>query len=216
MKRRNKLEKPPISPVDYRTIFRTIYSVLGNEKGDLTKSCFHFNMFASEILRQHYGLRAIPYVGIAAYCISQDPKSIIGFFELCDGIPDPHGGNIHCWIHVDGWHIDFMAPLFPEVAKLGDMPPCNRMQFCKPISLGKDHPNDLQQAGDFFALPDKERTLSVVDELAKKPANADLMSICCAWFRKPPVKMQESILIGKGNQGPSSVHFSRIQITGSW
>jgi Protein of unknown function (DUF2026) len=216
MKRRQKADKPPIKQADYRRIFRTIYSVLSNEEGDLTKSCFHFNFFASSILHQHYNLQAIPYVGNAGYCISEDPHSLICFFDLKDGLLHPQGENVHCWIHLNGWHIDFMAPLFPELAKIGKMPPCSRMQFCKPISHGKEHPNDLQLAGDFFAWPDKERTLSVVEELAKKPANADLMSICCDWFRKPPLKMQENILIGKGINDTAKVHLSNIQIANSW
>lgn len=210
------MNKPPISPVDYQRIFRTVYSVLSNETKDLTKSCYHINYCASAILNEHYNLRAAPYAGIAAYCVSEKPLSIIGFFELKEGVPDVNGENAHCWIHVDGWHLDFTTPLFPELARQGGITVKKRKRFCKPISKGKEHPADLKSVGDFFAYPDQARSQSAWDEINSKPGNVDLIMICCQWYSKPPQQMQKSIKIGKTPQEFTTVPLSGIEVQGSW
>jgi hypothetical protein len=210
------MDKPPIGPVDYQRIFRTIYSVLSNEKGDLTKACYHINYCAAAILNQHYKLKATPHTGIAAYCVSEKPLRIIGFFELKDGIPDVNGMNNHCWIQVNGWHLDFTTPLFPELAAQGGINVKSRKRFCKRISKGKEDPADLRAAGDFFAYPDQAKSLATWENINSKPGVIDLISICCQWYSKPPKSMQRAIQIGKTNQGLTTVLLSTIEVQGAW
>ena len=60
-----------------------------------------FSFFGAQILKNHYDLNALPKAGVAAYQLGEGSKRVIDDAE-----------EFHCWVEVDGWLIDFMAPSF--------------------------------------------------------------------------------------------------------
>lgn len=210
------MKKPPISNADYQRIFRTAYSILERDTPDLTKACYHINSIGALILRKHYGIDARPVVGFAAYMLDEKTRFIVIFGDLAEQVIDREGPNSHCWITTGDWHIDFMAPLFPELTKAANYPKCEPRMFCKPAHLGKNSLDDLKRAGDFFEWPHEEKTKSHLTEVFGKPAFQDLADIVCQWFRKPPAPMLKSIPIGTQKGEIYEVRLSDIRMIGSW
>lgn len=216
MKKSNKCLKPPISNADYKRIFRIVYSVLKNEQDDLTKACFQINFCGASIIHRHYGLKAIPRVGAAAYCVHSTEPTVVAFLDVEDGKIDLDGKNEHCWLQIDDWHVDFMAPIFSELCRKRGFTDCPSRVFMKPCSQAKQDPADLLTAGDFFSFGNQDRTFQAVDALSAKPANEDLMSICSEWFEKPPKKLCPSIKIANEKGLVSNVLLRHPKIEGSW
>lgn len=210
------MPKTIISGADYQRIFRVVYSVLEPDLRDPEHGCFYINILAAALLREYYHIPAIPVVGAAAYCLNGKANSILLYASLKDDTLDVDGPNVHCWIKADDWHIDFMAPLFPMLAKKGGLPVCKSKMMCKPINAAKMSLADLKQDGDYFILPNLERTREEISRLISKPLVSDLSHISSMWFERPPAKMKEAIEIGKSDDSRYPVHLTKLRIEGSW
>lgn len=213
---------PPISFADYQQLFRVIYTVLNHENKidkknapNLSKACYFFNSIGARILRDHHGLDAFPVVGNAAYCLTRNPHSVLYFASYQDGKWDSEGDNAHCWIMANGWHIDLLAPMFPEISKNGGLPPCKARMMCKPLDESKESINDLVNPGDFLAAPNLERTQRDLEEIHKKNIFRDWVDICNMWYEKLPQKIDDSVKIEHGDE-IALVNLERKIIDGKW
>lgn len=213
---KTKAETPPISQDDYERIFNVVFSTLSHAYQDLTRACFHFNFCAAAILIEKFGLPAKPSVGNAAYCTSTEPLCIIGFLNIKGEEFKASQPNEHCWLQVGNWHIDFMAPMFPELLNRNNHSPCERRAFMKLTSTAKSGPDQLTQAGDFFARGDQARTLDAVDTFGSILANTDLMQLCSKWFNCNPSNTPTKIGVGDGSGKISTVVLQKPHFDGSW
>lgn len=204
-----------ISKVDYQRIFRTIFSVLQNEGADLPHSCLWFNVIGAAILNRHYGIKARPVAGTAGYRVSAEERGIILFSSIVDDKLTVDDQGWHCWIETDEWFVDFMAPLFPILAKEHSVL-CAPNMMQRKIRFMKESINDLHVPGDFFAAPDADITKERLQHFASLPVNHDFIEMCSQWYAKPPKQMAPGIEIF-GNMGQRNyVELSRFEVKGAW
>jgi hypothetical protein len=208
--------KPPISGADYLRIFRTIYSVLEPEVSDFTGACYLFNTIGSALLLEYYGIQAIPVVGQAGYCLDGENRVLLVYASLKDGLVDREGKDAHCWLNADGWHIDFMAPLFPLIAKKGNLPLCKAKMMCKRLSEMKSSFDELKKSGDFFLWPDVDRTHKEISRIISTPSVRDSAQLCSIWFEKPPQKMKQFLPISDEAGRVYQISLTKMGIEGSW
>lgn len=188
----------------------TIYSVLNNEEANLLKSCFYFSMFAAAILRRHYKLEATVTAGIAGYRIGEGEQNVLMFAELVGNELQCTDNGFHAWVEVDGWLLDFMAPLFPQIM------PGQAKMLQKKLSDSAEDLEALEKPGDFFLSPDAQRTNELFEHFLSKPAHSDLLQIAEQWYRRPPKKMQKAISIGDGRGAVNTVSLTGTRLSGAW
>ena len=130
-----KRATPPITLPEYERLFRTIHAVVANEKGDPTKACLFFAVAGAYLLKRHHKLSsACPIAGVAGYNLRTPTNFAIVFGRPEGDTLVADVDNFHCWVEVDGWIVDLMAPLFDEIApadrKVETIP---RFMFQKPV-----------------------------------------------------------------------------------
>jgi hypothetical protein len=202
---------------DYERIYQTIYSVLKSEDANVTHSCLYFAVFGAFILETHYKIRANPVAGVAGYRIGHDEKNVLMFAELIGDKLTATSNGFHCWIEADGWLIDFMAPIFPLLmAVIGHSKPCGRKMMQKRLSLVTTSAASLQSIGDFYCIPDLERTNELMTYFQSKPSNANLAQISANWFKRPPKKMSKEIQIYDGKGKTNQVSLIGEMLDGVW
>ncbi len=149
---------------DYERIYKTIYSVLMSEKADITKCCLHFSLFGTFILKSHYKLDAKSVVGIAGHRVGNDIKNVLMFAEVIETRLACTENGFHSWIEVDGWLIDFMAPLFPKLMIAGGcQEPCEAKMMQKRLDRKVNSPNVLKSLGDFYIGPSTKYTRELTE-----------------------------------------------------
>jgi hypothetical protein len=211
-----KSPKPPISQRDYEQIFRVVYSLMKAEKGSLMHACLYINPLAAALLIEHHQLDVQIHVGIAAYLLDEKTKSLLLYSDIKDNQLDPEGKNIHCWLEAGGWHIDFMAPLFPLIARQGNLGPCPSKAFCKQISDRKEAPDHLIKGGDFFAHSNPNRAQKEMGRVLAMPIIEDWAQICSRWYCKAPAKLERNILMGDQAGRVHEIKLAEFKIAGSW
>jgi hypothetical protein len=120
----------------------------------------------------------------------------------------------HCWVIVDGWLIDFMAPAFSEI-KTGKAPFKPKMMQ-KPISAMANSIDNLSIEGDFYFDANPEMLRNRMEYLNSSLAYSDLADICSNWYKKPPKKMLKSIQIGDGKGDVNSISLQGNSVIGAW
>jgi hypothetical protein len=203
---------------DYERIFRTIHGVLLTEKADIPRSCLFFGVVGAAILQNHYGVAAIPVVGPAIYKIGDQSNDAIAFAQFGPkGELQASTEAFHCWVEVDGWCIDFIAPLFQEMVESSGRP-CviDRKMFQKQVPTDIEAHVSLEKAGDFICLPDHELTNHLIEEYFNKPAMGDLVQICVEWFKRPPQEMIPTLGVADQHGKIKPVTLSPLRITGAW
>jgi Protein of unknown function (DUF2026) len=87
------------------------------------------------MLSKHYKLKATAKVGMAAYHVGGE-ADVIAFGEVnSQRILTTHSNAFHSWVEVDGWAIDFMSPVFPDLhRKMGKSYSIASKMFQKPIA----------------------------------------------------------------------------------
>jgi len=125
----------PLSVDDYERVFRVVHGVLLNERGSPSEACLYFGAFGAAILATHHNLAALPVVGAAAYRLGTLASDVLAFAQ-----PTPSSGHassenaFHCWVQVNGWALDFSAPLFDERLARAGMPRAyGRKMLQKPL-----------------------------------------------------------------------------------
>lgn len=90
--------------------------MVANGQGDPTKACLFFAVAGAFLLKRHHKLNsACPVAGVAGYSL-RTPKQLRDDFGKAKAKPFvSDSNNFHCWVEVDGWIVDLMAPFFDEV-----------------------------------------------------------------------------------------------------
>ncbi|MBO0143157.1 DUF2026 family protein [Agrobacterium sp. Ap1] len=200
-----------IKQSDYHRIYRVINSLLVNENADPATASMYFSTFGAFILKQHYKLDATPKGGLAAYNLG---GTVILFADHReDGFVTGAGENFHCWVEVDGWAIDFMAPAFSESAK--ELSVSSRM-FQRPMSDVAISINQIEKSGDFFYMSEPEATARRFAEWRKHAMIGDLATIAAKWFRKSPRQIPSSISIEGQHGAIKEVPLVGHSLVGAW
>ena len=131
-----------IDSTEYERIYKIINSMVLNEGLSPDVSAILFSFFGAQILKKHYDLNALPKAGIAAYQLGDGEGSKVVADET---------QSFHCWVEVDGWLIDFMAPCFSTLTPVNE----NGLKIQprmvqKPLSNMSDSVSELKKAGDFY------------------------------------------------------------------
>ncbi|AGH45846.1 DUF2026 domain-containing protein [Paraglaciecola psychrophila] len=198
---------------DYERIYKTINSIVKNENADPTVACTFFSFYGAHILREHYKMDAQPLAGMCFYHMGGN-NDVLSFAKL-DG--DNFSSDIdafHCWVVVDGWLIDFMAPAFSDI-KTGKVPLKAKMMQ-KPISEMAESLNHLTKEGDFYFDANPEVLENRMEYLASSLAYSDLADICSQWYKKPPKKMNSAIQIKDGKGQLNSIALQGNSVIGAW
>ncbi|SDI31922.1 DUF2026 family protein [Propionivibrio dicarboxylicus] len=212
-----KRTTPPITLPEYERLFRTIHAVCATEQSDPTKSSLFFSVAGAYLIKRHHKLdSASPVAGVAGYNVSGSGKFSIVFGKTTSGAYLADSDHFHCWVEVDGWVVDLMAPLFNEAAsadrKVESIP---RFMFQKPViadvsAIGIDKP------GAYFHIPNDRLTTDLMTGFAENPVCSDLVRICDQWYARPPRKIAPSIGIEDQAGNAEEVCLSPLRITGAW
>jgi hypothetical protein len=202
---------------DYERIFKTTYSILKSENAKIESSCIYFSIFGANILKEHYKLDAKVHAGIAGYKVGSGEKNVLMFAEIDgDNLACTQNG-FHCWVEVDGWFLDFMAPIFPNVMKAsGSNESCKAMMMQKNLDQMSENIDALTNLGDFFLSSYPNRREEISKDFFSKPANTDLLKICSQWYKKPPRKILKDIPISNGKGTINNVQLTNKSVVGVW
>lgn len=183
----------------------------------MTHSCIYFAVFGALILESHYKIRANPVAGVAGFRVGHDDDEVLMFAEFAEGGLVSSSNGFHCWVEAEGWLIDFMAPVFPQLmTEIGHSKPCERKMMQKRFPLAASSTRSLQAVGDFICVPDLKHTNEIVSDFQSKPANADLAQISVNWFKRPPKKMLKEIPISDGKGKVNRVQLIGGMLDGIW
>ena len=212
-----KRATPPITLPEYERLFRTIHAVVANEKNDPTKACLFFAVAGAYLLKRHHKLSsACPVAGVAGYNLRTPTNFAIVFGrpEVDTLVADPD--HFHCWVEVDGWIVDLMAPLFDEMApadRKGATIP--RFMFQKP-AIADVSAVSLEVPGAYIHIPNDRLTTDLMRDFTDKPAYFDLVQVCDQWYARPPRKIAPSIRIADQTGKAKEVELSSFRLAGAW
>lgn len=209
---------PPLSAADYERIFHTVFSVT-EPFVDPTTSCVLFSMVGALILKTRYGRPAQFCAGAAAYVVEEydDGGTILLFGVDGPGGFRPVGNLFHCWVEVDGWVIDFMAPLFGEALRHREGGPARlpRKMFQRRYA---DIVNAVRagQQPPFGLVRDAALTVELADAFLRSPER-NLVEACMQWFAPTPQVMPPTFNLLETTQNKLmtlKLHGPRVE--GSW
>lgn len=172
-----KRTTPPITLPEYERLFRIIiHTVVANEQGDPTKACLFFGVAGAFLLKRHHKLgSACPVAGVAGYNLRTPSNFSMVFGKAENETIVSNSNNFHCWVEVDGWIVDLMAPLFDEMAP-GDRKGATipRFMFQKPAIADVNTVISLDTPGAYLGYPERPADYDFNEGLTDKPAYFDL------------------------------------------
>jgi len=174
-------------------------------------------MIGAHLLREHYRLSAQPVSGAASFCLS-DELNPLAFAVYKDGRISAGLEGFHSWIECKGYVIDFLAPYFREnVAELDEHADLPRRVFMKPLSSMADRlPTKGDTVGTFHLVPDEVCQANMIRTFYERPVLGDLQTICSAWYRRPPKKMESTFLIRDDRGEVIELRRKDIGVNGFW
>lgn len=206
-----------ISFGDYQRLFRVITAVLNGAGANTPRACIFYALAGAYLISKFHNLPAHPVAGAAFYRLDDKTDFILGYGQITDTEVTCSNETFHCWIEVDGFAIDLMAPIFREaLASYGHHEPIPRKMFQKPISAMSDWPHTMVKEGDFFLQPSRERTAAVFENSMKTHWSSDLTNVCCHWYKPMPKSMQSAIKMGSNDGSITSMRLSPIELVGAW
>ena len=212
-----KRATPPITLPEYERLFRTIHAVVANEQGDPTKACLFFAVAGAYLLKRHHKLSsACPVAGVAGYNLRTPTNFAIVFGRQEGDTLVADADHFHCWVEVDGWIVDLMAPLFDEMApadRKGATIP--RFMFQKP-AIGDVSAVNLDTPGAYLHTPNDRLTTDLMKGFTEKPAYFDLVQVCDQWYTRQHKKIAPSIGITDQTGKAKEVLLSPVRIAGAW
>ena len=198
---------------DYERIFQIISAIVESEDGDPTHSCVQYSLFGATILVDHFGPDAKIRCGLATYHLGEDDQVLCFGEKKSSGVLSTNEG-FHCWVEVNGWLLDFMAPKFGEIKKT-DFTARPRM-FQKRFSEMAEHPNDMTHAGDFFLKHNPELSESLMMPIVEHRGIQDLARLCSRWFRKAPKRIQMTAATVDQNGKMRQLTLKSVSIKSNW
>ena len=207
----------PITLPEYERLFRILHAVVASEGGDPARACLFFAVAGAYLLkRQHRLDSACPVAGAAGYHLRTPDGFTLVFGRPQDGTLVADGDHFHCWIEVDGWIVDPMAPLFGEMAPAGrERAGIARCMFQKPALAATDMAC-LATPGAYLHVANHRLTTELMQGFTAKAAYADLVRICDRWYSRPPRKIAPGIGIGDQTGRTIRVELSPIRLSGAW
>lgn len=166
------------------------------------------------ILREHYRLPATLRAGCLALMVDEPNANVVVYGRQEESAFVNDEKAFHAWVECDGWLIDFMAPIMGialrEDGSDWDVP---RYMLQKRVEHRMANLGDIQHVGEFFIEHDYALTESLID--SQGVLSGDLMSVCLAWFRKPP-KQLKAMAMGDSHGAPKNLVIRAPSIDGVW
>ncbi len=162
-----------LTPAIYERIFVVAHNQIFKVFAHPEKCCTLFAVIGSTILGKFHNLNAAPFSGIAAFNLGL-PK-VIAFAEQTKTGIIPSEKGFHSWVEVDGWFIDFTAPLFPEMAASKNLGSCPRRMFQKKLSDAAGSIDELDRKASFYCKPDKDFSSRRIDITFDTQATFDVV-----------------------------------------
>lgn len=198
---------------DFERIFRTIHGMLiakGFQSPE--KCCQFFSVVGATVLDKHYGLKAIPCFGVAAFNVGLQKHMA---FASSNGRPSDNG--FHAWVESEGWVIDFSSPLLKELAEQARLGSCGRKMFQKPVVKSAPSLGELDSELSFYVEPDQEFSAQRIDAFFESELYVDVLYNCVNWYKRPPKKMNEPVLAGYNKKGePEGAFLSPFRVSEAW
>lgn len=201
-----------IKQADYQRIHAVINSVLLNANVNPAHRCLYFSALGAYILDKHFNYTPDIRAGLAAYNVGG--PNLLTFGEEHEGQLTGNRESFHCWVEVDGWAIDFMAPAFASLHK--EQPPIPAKMFQKPLGGMAASILDLTTEGAFYYESTPEVTARHMKVLTESRKVRDFADICVKWFKKSPGTIRRSIGIGKSKDSLRDVRLQGTPLTGVW
>jgi hypothetical protein len=208
---------PPVKLRDFERVFQIVHGVLLSEHGDPTRACLHFGIIGAAILRKYHGLPACPVVGAAGYNLGQHCNDVLCFADVHQVGPQSTIDAFHCWIEVDGWVVDFTAPLFGEMYRASgrlSQVPLKAMQ--KQLTRATASITGLAELNAFWFQRNQTLETQLLAGFSDKSANMDLVNICSDWYKPTPKPIYPSISVGNQRGEVKEVRLSPTKLGGLW
>lgn len=197
-----------INSKEYARIYKIINSMVLSEGVSSDVAGILFSFFGAQILKNHYDLNALPKAGVAAYQLGNEEGSRLVFDEA---------QSFHCWVEVDGWLIDFMAPSFSTFKATNENGlKVGSKMMQKPLSSMSASVAELKQVGDFYLEP---RNVVLADKYAvikNTPVFGDLADVCSHWYNKLPEGIINNMVIEDQQGELTSIPLQGELVVGSW
>jgi len=205
-----------IKLTDYQRIYHTIQALLLQDRVAATDVSMLFSVYAAQILKHHYGLQAQPVAG--AMAIHLGPGKIFSYGQLQAGQLQATNEHQQWWVEVDGWLIDFTAPLLPWLYKRtgnkGTQVPFKMLQ--KPLADCLENWQSLRQAGEIWKAEDDDLTVSGLQRLASNPGHIARGQAAVKWYVKPPKTQSSPMTITLSNGQRSTYSLGSQSLSGAW
>ncbi len=209
-----------ITLADYRRIHSTIHSLLLADAVESEKASMLFSVYGAQILKRHYGLAAQPVAGCAAYHLGLQAK-VLAFGELQTNQLTSSPNQHHWWVEVDGWLIDFMAPLFPVlVTRSGKEANIAAWMMQKPLAKAKKSVTQVRSQGDFFISENNTLAAEKMSLMVQEKNHIQRGKLALDWFVKAPKKMPSPLSVKFENaKDPAKaklIAYKSFLVSGSW
>lgn len=120
----------------------------------------------------------------------------------------------HAWVERDGWLVDLMSPIMGvALCEAGRDWQAPRRMLQKRLADGKASPGEIQCVGEFYVGHDRALTKSLID--SQGVHFTDLLSVCQAWFRRPPKPLKD-LALGDSNAAARKLVPRAPSIEGVW
>lgn len=201
---------------DYRRIYSTIHSLLISDRVASHEASLLFSVYGAQILKRHYGVAAQPMVGTAAFHLGLQAK-LLTFGAVQTGQLASNESNYHCWVEADGWIIDFMAPLYPQLVKRAGLSTnIAPWMWQKQLSKAKQSLADVQMQGDYFISENDDLGGQKLSEMLTQSAHIKRGKLAIDWFVRPPKKMPSPLNVSLDGGKKLLVPYSSYLVSGAW
>lgn len=209
------IKKPPLTIHEYEQIFRTIHGFLLSKNADASKSCLFFSIVGSVLLKQYHAMdKAIAVIGTAEYNL-RTPNNICHVFGKIENRKLISTSTaFHSWVEVDGWIIDFSAPLFGDMVseeQAGAKIPSFMFQKIDVPSLP-----DLTIPGVYFHNPDPELSHRLKCAFVEVEQNMEHITLCVKWYKPVPIEMPSLKQLSMATGTISEIKLSPRRVVGEW
>lgn len=201
---------------EYRRIYSTIHSLLVSDGVASQEASLLFSVYGAQILKRHFGFAAQPVVGAAAYHLGSQAKLLtLGAYQA--GQLLSNDSQYHCWIEANGWIIDFMAPLFPQLVKrAGITANIGPWMLQKSQTKAKSSLLEVRAQGEYLVLENDALTSKKLSQMLSQPAHIQRGKLAMDWFVKAPKKMSTPLSVSLAGGKKQLITYTRCTISGAW
>ena len=209
----------PISFRDYERLSGVITATLQGTEYEAKTSCFFYALVGAYILDKKHGLEAKFRAGAAAYLVDETKGKghVISYGNTLlssetENFLDIEGDHFHCWIECEGFAIDLMAPLFPQVIS----EPIPRRMFQRPLSESCHNYLELKQPGDFHLVPYDDFGMKLLEMFEENQGGHSIVDICNSWYRPSPAQIETQIRVASSARETRTLRLPSYKLKGQW